>query len=130
LLLREDFFTKKQLMLLACDFAEQVLHIYEEKYPDDDRPRKAIETARLYAYGKATLDELKAVAWDAAWDAWDARDAWDAWAAARAAEAVAWVAEAAARAAERDAMATWEAAWAAEGKWQVKRVMEELDRRE
>ena len=28
--------------------ARQVLHIFEDKYPDDDRPRKAIEAAEAY----------------------------------------------------------------------------------
>ena len=32
--------------LIAADFAESVLHIFEEKFPEDDRPRKAIEAAR------------------------------------------------------------------------------------
>jgi len=91
--------------LMACDFAEHVLHIFETTRPDDDRPRKAIEVARRYAVGEATEQELDA-ARDAAWDA--ARDAartaaWDAaraaaWDAARdaawdAARAAAWDAE-------------------------------------
>jgi len=37
---------KSSLPLIAADFAERVLHIYEGKYPNDDRPRKAIEAAR------------------------------------------------------------------------------------
>jgi len=37
---------KDKLRLVAADFAERVLHIYESKYPNDDRPRKAIEAAR------------------------------------------------------------------------------------
>jgi hypothetical protein len=32
--------------LFAADCAEHVLHFYEDKYPDDNRPRKAIEAAR------------------------------------------------------------------------------------
>ena len=32
--------------LIAADFAESVLHIFEGKFPKDDRPRKAIEAAR------------------------------------------------------------------------------------
>ena len=32
--------------LIAADFAESVLHIFEGKFPSDDRPRKAIEAAR------------------------------------------------------------------------------------
>jgi hypothetical protein len=96
--------------LAAADFAEAVLPIYEAKYPNDDRPRKAIEAARAFANG-----EIDTAARDAARDAaWDAAEA-AAWAAARdaardAAEAAAWdAAWAAARAAARDA------AWAAQG---------------
>ena len=78
------------LRLFACRVAEDVLPIYEREYPDDYRPRKAIETARRYANGKATDREL-AAAWAARGAARDA-----AWAAARAAAAraadAAWVA--------------------------------------
>ena len=38
-----------KLTLCACEIAERVLSIFEEKHPDDDRPRKAIEAARRYA---------------------------------------------------------------------------------
>jgi hypothetical protein len=84
---------EKSARLLACDFAEEVMPIWDKQMSDDDRPRKVIEVARKYANGKATKDELTA-ARAAAWAA--ARDA--AWAAARAA------ASAAARAAARAAM--------------------------
>jgi hypothetical protein len=33
-------------VMFAADCAERVIYIYEKAYPDDDRPRKAIETAR------------------------------------------------------------------------------------
>jgi hypothetical protein len=104
--------------LFACDCAEHVLSLYEAKYPDDDRPRKAIEVARRYAEGTATREEL-AAARDAAREA--------AWAAAGAARD-------AAEAARDAAEAAWEAAWAAEGaaagaaaraaeqQWQVERL--------
>jgi hypothetical protein len=104
----EDY--DKEIRLMAADFAESVLHIFEEKYPEDKRPRKAINAARDFANGLITVEQLAAAAWDA-WDAtrdaagaaWDAAgDAvWDAaravWTTARAA------AEAAARAAVRAA---------------------------
>ena len=71
-----------KLRLFACDCAEQALPTYEKDYPDDKRPRKAVETARLFAEGKATQEELAAAgaaaaadaaAWAAAWAAdWDA----------------------------------------------------------
>ncbi len=115
---------KKDLRLLACDYAEDVLPIFEKLRPEDSRPRDAIEDSRKYANGEiddaawaAARDAAWAAARDAAWDA--ARDAaWDAardaardaaWDAARdAARAAAW---AAARAAAR--AAAWDAAWAA-----------------
>ena len=37
---------KENLKLAAADIAESVLHLFEEKYPKDKRPRKAIEVAR------------------------------------------------------------------------------------
>ena len=64
--------------LFACDCAESVLPIFESEKPDDPRPRKAIQTARDYAVGLATQEQL-AAAWAAAQDA--ARAA--AWAAAQ-----------------------------------------------
>jgi len=68
------------LRLFACDCAARVLPIYEAKYPDDMRPREAIETARLYARGEVDSGQL-AAARDAAWDAagataWKAEREW------------------------------------------------------
>jgi hypothetical protein len=85
--------------LFACDVAEGVLYLFEKQYPDDKRPRQAIETARRYALGKATKEELDA----AMVAAWDARDA-----AARAAARAAVMA--AAKVAARDAWAAGAAA--------------------
>jgi len=108
---------ERALRLHACRVAEDVLPIFEQAYPDDDRPRKAIETARRHADGKATPEEL-AAARDAAraatWDAAAARAA--AGAAARAAADAAWAAADAAWAV-RDAAraAAWDAAWDAAG---------------
>ena len=116
--------------LMAADFAEAALPIYEKKYPKDDRPRKAIKAARDFANGKITEKE-RAAAWAAAWAAAGAAAraaagaaAWAAagaaagaaaWAAARAAAGAA--AGAAARAAARAAAwaAGWDAASAAAG---------------
>ena len=70
-LLREDFIPARELHLLACDFAEKVLHL-----TDDPRCAEVIRVKRIWVDGKATYEEL-AAAWDAARDA--ARDAaWDA----------------------------------------------------
>ena len=106
----------REIRLMACDFAESVVHLAK-----DERCNKAIEVSRKYANGDATVEELDAArdaAWYASWAA--ARDtawaaAWDAaWAAARAAaRAAAWdAARAAAWAADR--AADRDAAWAAE----------------
>lgn len=106
--------------LLAADFADRVLHLFEEKYPDDDRPREAIRDAREHANG--TISHVaRAASWAAAGaSAWDtARDA-----AVVASGSVAWDAAgvasiAAATAASMDAEravgdASREAAWAVE----------------
>ena len=137
--------------LFGCDCAEHVLPIYEHRYTEDDRPRKAIEIARSYALGKSNKKAL-AAAWNAARDATRASACAAAWAAACAA---AWAATesatrdatesatnaaraAAESAAERAAAwaAAWEArvatwdAWAAardaECQWQTQRLIELL----
>jgi len=40
--------THEQKIMYAIFAAEQVINIYEKKYPTDDRPRKAIEAAKEY----------------------------------------------------------------------------------
>jgi hypothetical protein len=95
---------ERELRIFACDVAEDVLPIFQRKYPDDKRPQQAIEVARLYVDGKVTKEELSA-AWDAARAAAGAA-AWAADAAGAAAGAAAWAADAAAAAA-----AAWDAAW-------------------
>lgn len=37
-----------KLGIWAADCAERVLHCFEDRHPDDDRPRKAIETLRIW----------------------------------------------------------------------------------
>jgi len=44
--LLQEITDRDTLIALACDFAEHVLPIFEQEFPDDDRPRKAIEAAR------------------------------------------------------------------------------------
>ena len=66
----------------ACRCAEHVLHFYEDKYPDDNRPRKAIEKARACITDKSQAASDVALATRVAWAA--ARDAaLAAWAAER-----------------------------------------------
>lgn len=122
---------------LACDFAEHVLHIYEKVYPNDDRPRKAIETARLYADGKVTgstatvVSAAESATWAAAESAavsaesavvsavvsatWSAtRSAWAAvWSAAWSAEST-----------------TGSVAWSAEEEWQKQRFIDYMEEEE
>ncbi|MBS1805189.1 MAG: hypothetical protein JST28_17655, partial [Acidobacteria bacterium] len=48
--------TRQQIILLACDCAETALQYVK---PGEERPRIAIETARRWARGEATLDEVR-----------------------------------------------------------------------
>lgn len=73
---------KDNISLVAADFAEEVLHLYEEKYPNDLRPRKAIEVARnktpyavSYAAYHAAYAGNEAAGVDAAYAAYAAADA-------------------------------------------------------
>ena len=50
----------REIRLLACDFAEHTLPIFEKKYPNNKQPRQAIEINRKFAEGKATRGELEA----------------------------------------------------------------------
>ena len=107
-----DTWNDKTARLFACYCARDTLPIFEKKYPNDNRPRVAIETAERYANGEATIEELNA-ARAAAWDAARAAASDAARAAARAAASAA--ASAAAWDAARDAAsdAAWDAAMAA-----------------
>ena len=140
--------------IFAVGCAQNVLHIYEDKYPGEDRPRKSIIAAHLFGYGEISDEELvvaRDAAWDAAWAtareaardaardavlvawdaAWAAREAaWAAWAAARDAAWVAWdAAIEVALDAARDA--TWAAAWDAELQYQtnlLRAILEDVAR--
>lgn len=48
--------------------ASLVLHIFEEKYPDDKRPRKAIQAAKKYVKNPTQKNAADAAAADAAAD--------------------------------------------------------------
>ena len=82
-------FDRKQRIKYAVFAAEQVLGIFEKKYPDDKRPREAIEAARKCI--EHNTQRNRDAARDAAWAAWAA--AWDA--AGDAARTAAWAAGAA-----------------------------------
>ena len=55
---------RSKLILCLCNIAEHVLHFFEEKYPDDVRPRRAIEAARKVAENET--EETLEAALDAA----------------------------------------------------------------
>jgi len=111
--------TKKDSVSLAIFSAELVLENFEKKYPDDKRPRNAIEAAK-----KVFIDDTEEnrSAWSAARSA--AESAWSAWSAA----------ESAARSAARSAAksAAWsaesaESAWSAKSAaavWIIARLLE------
>ena len=105
------------LVSLACECAEHVLHVYESKYPNDDRPRKAIEAARAWANDPSEAKKkLADAAYDAASDA-----AYDAY--AYAAYAAAYAAATASDAAYASSASASDAA-AYERKWQAERIRE------
>jgi hypothetical protein len=93
--------TKETRIKYAIFAAEQVLYIFEDKYPEDDRPRKAIEAAKeylnnpnithaadaAYAAADAAYADAYAAAADAAYADDDAAYAAAAYAAAAAAYA-------------------------------------------
>ena len=110
---------KTQRIQYAVYAAEQVLHIFEEKWPKDKRPREAIKAAKeaLKKNNKKARAAAGEAAREAAREARAAREAaWEAaWAAGEAARAAAGEA---ARAAAGEARAAREAAWAAgEAAW-------------
>ncbi len=47
------------LVLWAADCAEHVLPHFEEKYSEDDRPRKALEAGRAWARGELTISKAR-----------------------------------------------------------------------
>ena len=129
----------RAIRLYACYCAKSVLHIWEQEFPDDDRPRKAIETAEHFALGRATEEELgfaenaARAAGDAAWFAAERikSAAGDAKAAIWIVEAPAWVADAAAKSAARAVGMTalnvvWAAARGAAGRAAWRSVNENL----
>ena len=49
----------KLLALWAADCAEHVLPLFEDYYPEDDRPRKAIAAARAWVLGNLKVTEAR-----------------------------------------------------------------------
>ena len=55
--------TKRQsLAFKACDWATQVVPIFEREYPDDTRPADALAMARRWLVGSATEEECEIAA--------------------------------------------------------------------
>jgi len=55
----------QELALWAADCAERVLALFEAECPDDQRPRQAIEAARLWQAGRLQMVEARAFAFAA-----------------------------------------------------------------
>jgi len=120
----------KALALWAADCAERVLPYFEDKYPKDDRPRKAIEAGRAWVRGEMAMTEARAAAFAAHAAARDATDA-AARSAARAAGHAAATAHVAAHARHAAAYAVTAAVdagvtAATERDWQYRRLPEHL----
>jgi hypothetical protein len=60
--MKDDQQDQRLLALWAADCAEQVLPYFEENYPEDDRPRKAIEAGRAWARGEIACGKARATA--------------------------------------------------------------------
>ena len=50
------------LAIWAAECAKHVLHFFEEAYPNDDRPRRAIEAACAWVNGEMKMMRVKAAA--------------------------------------------------------------------
>ena len=70
-----DVASHRLLASWAADCAEHVLPLFRVKYPKDDRPRGAIETARAWSRGEATVGEAREAAFAAHAAARSAADA-------------------------------------------------------
>ena len=62
---RLDVTRHRLLASWAADCAEHVLPLFTAQYPEDDRPRRAIETARAWSRGEATVGEAREAAFAA-----------------------------------------------------------------
>lgn len=49
----------RTMVLWALELSEEAVKVLEEKYPKEERPRKAIITSRLWAEGKIRMREAK-----------------------------------------------------------------------
>lgn len=70
-----DVASHRLLASWAADCAEHVLPLFSVKYPEDNRPHGAIETARAWSRGEATVSEAREAAFAAHAAARSAADA-------------------------------------------------------
>ena len=49
----------------ATDCSEHILHYFSSQYPDDDRPRRAIEQARAWSRGEISMTQAREAAYAA-----------------------------------------------------------------
>lgn len=57
-ILRPELIDERTIRLFLADCAERVVHLFEDTYPEDRRPRQAIEAARSYGGGLLGREEL------------------------------------------------------------------------
>ena len=115
---------KKDSVALAIYSAELVIDNFEKVYPDDKRPREAIEAAKRYLKdpsekNRSAAESAESAAWSAASAAWSAASA--ASAAASAAESAAWGVASAAASAASAAIAASAARSVASAAWSAAR---------
>ena len=60
--MRLDKQDHRSLVLWATDCAERALSYFEEKYPEDNRPRNALEAGRAWVRGEIAMGEARAAA--------------------------------------------------------------------
>lgn len=60
-----DEATHRLLANWAADCAEHILPLFVAKYPDDDRPARAIEMARAWSRGEASVSDAREAAFAA-----------------------------------------------------------------
>jgi hypothetical protein len=86
---------KKNVMPILADVAESVLHIYEEKYPNDFSVRNCIQGIRDFCNDKITeedLEKLRDAAFSASWAAYSAKASSASWAAKASSVSAFWAA--------------------------------------
>jgi hypothetical protein len=54
--------THKTLVLWIADCVEHALHYFEDEYPEENQPRRAIEAARAWAHDEISMTEAREVA--------------------------------------------------------------------